>query len=591
MSTAKPSRRRTTQKLEPIDWREFANDAVLNGNMSTLYHRPPDEDPTAYASQEALLEIRKRTASAVRPVRQANAGGLEAKTQELIEGARPTVGVMPTVGPIAAGGEAGCAREGSTESGSGNRADNVPTVGLDETVGLVHPDEDLRLDAGGEPTAGVSHAPVRGDVRSPARESTVGSEPAVGPEPTVGLKPTVGIVAEGAADPNIEFRADRTRLVLKSSQPLALNTTAASTPTVGAQPTVGVGPAVGVERTVGVAKSKKVKAVRDVQDALTLAGQVLYKAMYGAPDGAKSKVCTKGYRQLAAETHLDKDTVRDLIGEFKAKGIVREIGTYDPDTRSAKTYDVLSFKAILQLWRESGLLFVTAGRQRPTFCDASGNPVSFAPTVGLEPTVGSVPPVGAESGPRKPTVGAIPTVGPVGAGRTRGQRGNQVSLSEVIVALQQITGIAVDQEAAEQLIRKCRAEAADCTTEEIVEFAWSKSFMCRSGKIANPVGFLITQLPKHFQPESIAAYRARKAKELEAAETAAAQDAVRQEAADRQVAELERAERSRTAVAERYRTPKGIDVKAVLEDGDTDEGLRQWAERLLKLGRKYASRY
>ena len=61
MSASKQNRRKSTaNKLEAIDWHEFANDAVLNGNMSTLYQRPASEDPTAYASTEALVEIDKR---------------------------------------------------------------------------------------------------------------------------------------------------------------------------------------------------------------------------------------------------------------------------------------------------------------------------------------------------------------------------------------------------------------------------------------------------------------------------------------------------------------------------------------------------
>lgn len=61
MRTLKQSRRKSgANKLEPIDWHEFANDAVLNGNMSTLYRRPPTEDSTGYASPEALAEIDKR---------------------------------------------------------------------------------------------------------------------------------------------------------------------------------------------------------------------------------------------------------------------------------------------------------------------------------------------------------------------------------------------------------------------------------------------------------------------------------------------------------------------------------------------------
>jgi len=137
---------------------------------------------------------------------------------------------------------------------------------------------------------------------------------------------------------------------------------------------------------VGTGKSKKIKPIRTVHDALTLAGQVLYRAMLGASD-APSTSCTKGYRQLAAETHLDKDTVRDLIVEFKHKGILHETATYDPDTRLSKTYAVLSPQAVLQMWRKAGILFVTAGRQRPVFCSANGNLITFTPVVGHDPTV------------------------------------------------------------------------------------------------------------------------------------------------------------------------------------------------------------
>ncbi|MEO8371980.1 MAG: hypothetical protein ABI806_22545, partial [Candidatus Solibacter sp.] len=79
MNPKKQSRRKNTaNKLEPIDWREFANDAVLNGNMSTLYRRPPSEDPSAYASPEAMIEIEKRVAQSAHD-------------------SIPTVGTEPTV--------------------------------------------------------------------------------------------------------------------------------------------------------------------------------------------------------------------------------------------------------------------------------------------------------------------------------------------------------------------------------------------------------------------------------------------------------------------------------------------------------------
>jgi len=477
------------KKLEPIDWREFANDAVLNGNMSTLYHRPASEDPTAYASTEALAEIDKR---ANRPPNLIDFGTRAAPD-------KPTVGTGPTVG----------------------------------------------LEVEAEPPAAKIDA-----------------------APTVGVRPTVG-VEPGA----ISSVVDSTVLEALAPDP-------PDKPTVGLAPTVGAEPTVGLEDD----PKKKYKPIKDVQDALTLAGHVLYKAMYGAPDGARSKTCTKGYRQLAAETHLDKDTVRDLIGDFKEKGIVRETRTYDPDIRMAKTYEILSYKAILQIWREAELLYVTTGRRRPLFCNAEGVPLTPAPTVGLGP----VAPRRSEQVFDGPTVG----LGAPGfAARTGESRQERQPAGEILDAIQQITGSPVDQEAAERLIADCRAEAPDCTIEEIVEFAWSKAFLCRSGKIENPVGFLIAQLPKHFQGEALQAYRQSRRKELEAAAAAAARAEERRQEAEREMAEMEEKQRVRIEIAGRHRAEQGIDLKALLEDTDADDVLKDWADRMLKQGHRFQSQF
>ncbi len=484
MSDAKPNRRKSAaRKLEPIDWHEFANDAVLNGNMSTLFHRPPTEDPTTYASSEALLEIEKRSS-------------------------RPTAGLEPSVESFEA-----------TDL-TATIVSSQPTMG---------------------PTPAVNPPPI---TRQPI-SAPVSLPPAVDTPPVLGPRPTVDLVSASAFPQ----------------------------PTLTSKPPVYSGPTVGSKR--------KIKPIRDVQDALTLAGQVLYKTMYGAPDGARSKSCSKGYRQLAAESHLDKDTVRDLIADFKEKGMVREIGTYNPDTRSSKTYEVLSYKAILQLWRDAGIHFVTTGRQRPEFCTADGDPVRFIPTVGqqspqLTPT--AIP---------QPTVGTMP---PLGLVRTVGSAPS-ASLVELLQALHQITGAPVDREAGERLIRDCRAEAPDCTVEEILELAWSKAFLCRSGKIENPMGFLITQLPKHFQPEALHAFRDRKRQELESAALIAAREEQRRREYEEELAAMEERQRIRTQVAENHRLEQGIDLWTLLSDPAADEVLKEWARRMLKLGHRYHPGY
>ena len=335
MNPKKQSRRKpSATKLEPIDWREFANDAVLNGNMSTLYRRPPTEDASAYASPEAMLEIEKRVIRSAPHAELPDEVGASAPTV----GTEPPMPPKPTVGKLPAAGSAPTGNEELATGGS------TPTVGHDQP--------------GNAPPA-------------------AGFGPTVGHPSRVGLPPSAALQLEPTLEPTVP-----------PEPPVS------SAPTVGRRSTVTLPPTEGSIPTVGQ-KAKKVKPIRTVHDALTLAGQVLYAAMLGAPQTPNAS-CTKGYRQLAAETHLDKDTVRDLIVEFKQKGIVHETATYDPDTRLSKTYDVRSHDAVLQAWRAAGIRFVTAGRQRPLFCTASGDLLQFTPTVGTEPTMGIVPSVGSE---------------------------------------------------------------------------------------------------------------------------------------------------------------------------------------------------
>jgi len=98
MNPPKPNRR-SANKLEPIDWHEYANDAVLNGNMSTLFQRPPTEDPSAYASPEALVEIEKRATRTGQALSSRLSAGLTGET------ACPTRGALLQHGQLSGAGE------------------------------------------------------------------------------------------------------------------------------------------------------------------------------------------------------------------------------------------------------------------------------------------------------------------------------------------------------------------------------------------------------------------------------------------------------------------------------------------------------
>ena len=64
----------------------------------------------------------------------------------------------------------------------------------------------------------------------------------------------------------------------------------------------------------------------------------------------------------------------------------------------------------------------------------------------------------------------------------------------------------IDDDATGQLLRQCRLRAADCSLEEIVYFV---SHKLRSvNGIHNPVGFILTAVPRHFENNGHSSVRA-----------------------------------------------------------------------------------
>jgi hypothetical protein len=55
----------------------------------------------------------------------------------------------------------------------------------------------------------------------------------------------------------------------------------------------------------------------------------------------------------------------------------------------------------------------------------------------------------------------------------------------------------IDDDATRQLLRQCRLRAADCTVEEIAYFVTHK--LRSVNGVHNPVGFILTAVPRHFE--------------------------------------------------------------------------------------------
>lgn len=75
----------------------------------------------------------------------------------------------------------------------------------------------------------------------------------------------------------------------------------------------------------------------------------------------------------------------------------------------------------------------------------------------------------------------------------------------------------LDIKAARQLLVACRTLQPDCTLEEIAAFAARKQTMIASGKIRNPVGFLISAVPEAMRGPALNEYRAAQARAREQA--------------------------------------------------------------------------
>jgi hypothetical protein len=77
---------------------------------------------------------------------------------------------------------------------------------------------------------------------------------------------------------------------------------------------------------------------------------------------------------------------------------------------------------------------------------------------------------------------------------------------ELISGLQKIVEF-VDTEAATLLWNECLLRVPDCRPDEVLYFAQGKASVCAGGRIKNPVGFLLTTVPKCFEGPAFANFR------------------------------------------------------------------------------------
>jgi predicted transcriptional regulator len=400
------------------------------------------------------------------------------------------------------------------------------------------------------------------------------SEPTVGDTciDTVGdqLTPTVAVLSSTVGDGRKNSRKLEKRKDI-SPQPTVGDSGTDSTAPRGVTLTPTVGDRLSKPKDLRLFQSedgslfpaKRARRIQLAQDALTHVEETVYDILWGSKtsSGDRSRAIRIGYDRLAALARINEKSVRNIIPRLIQKGFISILTPADPNRRLGTEYRVLSYSAVLEDQQQRGRHWIVRTGKGVFYAQpatASVTTVGFdtSPTVGeiLSHTVGDTPTVAATP---TDTVGPAPTdtVGVAPTVSIDNRLGTERQTSSAILAALNTHGRG-DDDAVHSLIRRCRRYAPDATEAEIVHFIHEKASVLKSGRIDNPIAFLLVYVPKCFAGETLRQYR----------------DEQR-----RRQAEARQAERDAEAwdLAERER------LKTVLDDPSASAEEKAWARQYL----------
>jgi hypothetical protein len=264
-------------------------------------------------------------------------------------------------------------------------------------------------------------------------------------------------------------------------------------------------------------RRQKVRRAVVAQDGHSSGEQLLYQSLWNAASAETSdtRLLSIGYNGMSSLCKLDRSNCKKNIQSLLEKLAVEVTKSYQTASSTGTTYRIFSYGEILRRRKAAGLIWVirTSGVRfvnpigdlpTPPLCELPTAPVGDLPTAGM-----------GES----PTPPVCETPTPLRKDRKASETPSSSS-SVIYKALSQF-GI-VDDDVLNQFTSSCKEEAPDCTDDEIAHFVREKGAMIRAGRISNPVGFLLTAVPKCFSGETFRYFRAEQGRlrELAAADQA-----------------------------------------------------------------------
>lgn len=406
---------------------------------------------------------------------------------------------------------------------------------------------------------------------SPNRDSTVGSSRLTTVPSGYASTPPPTVVSESVPTVGGDY-SDSPQYPVVSRQDPAWTTS------------VGTGPGrQWVTEEGQVVSEKQIHSFRLAQDSLNPNERAVYQVLWNAREAQpitgepNIKLIRIGYDAMARQSNMAKKTIQRVIPRLISKGFIEVAQAPDFLTRTPSAYRVHSFKKVLDLCKERGRTHIAKLGHGISFIQpippgtvdsAAGSTVvrKSSTTVVIPP-----PPTVVRksssleslfSNKEIQDVQSLENQAPSHYSFTSSSSSlpeSPNSLSEGLRALLQRYQTELDSDAIQRLWNECRRRVPDCTAEEVLYFSQAKAMLFSTGKINNPVGFLLFAVPKCFEGHSFEQFR----KEQQQA----------------RLAELERARR-----AEQEMQQVRQQLLDMVNDASSSDADRRFAERLLNEG-------
>ena len=258
----------------------------------------------------------------------------------------------------------------------------------------------------------------------------------------------------------------------------------------------------------------KVRHATLAQDGHSLGEQALYESLWDCakPLDKESRIISIGYRQMSDIARMTVNNCKANIFSLMQKLAIEEVGSFTHS--QGRTYRVMSYSAILQRRRATGLTHYVKSRG-VTFIDpANGTPITMRSRGPANERQKGIPHQGrpAEGGPAKGELG-VPLPGESGTpqeGLPPYRQENSHSLRNPTTTLREIVQDKFpdfDNAAVQQLWSDCRQQVPDVEAQEVALLFDRKLRDSLTGSITNRVGFLVRAVARSCTPAAIRALR------------------------------------------------------------------------------------